>query len=38
MQQISLADAALNLSSLIEAVRNGEEIILMQDSQPLAKL
>jgi antitoxin (DNA-binding transcriptional repressor) of toxin-antitoxin stability system len=38
MQQISLTDAALDLLSLIEAAQNGEEIILMQDSQPLAKL
>lgn len=38
MQQVSITDAALNLSSLIEAAQNGEEIILTQNSQPLAKL
>ena len=38
MQQISLSEAALNLATLVQAVQNGEEVILMQDSLPMAKL
>ncbi|MGI8504801.1 MAG: type II toxin-antitoxin system Phd/YefM family antitoxin [Hassallia sp.] len=38
MQQITLAEASQHLSELIEAAINGEEIIIVKDDQPIAKL
>jgi len=38
MQQITLAEASLNLPELIEAVINGEEIIITKDEKPVVKL
>lgn len=38
MQQINIFEASKNLSDLIEAVINGEEIIITKDDQPVAKL
>ncbi|MBA3924143.1 MAG: type II toxin-antitoxin system Phd/YefM family antitoxin [Nostocaceae cyanobacterium] len=38
MQQITLAEASLHLPELIEAVINGEEIIITKDEKPVVKL
>lgn len=38
MQQISLAEAYKDLSSLIEAAIQGEEIVIIKDNQPVVKL
>jgi prevent-host-death family protein len=38
MQQITLAEASQHLPELIEAAINGEEIIIVKDDQPIAKL
>lgn len=38
MQQINLNEASKYLPELIEAVNNGEEIIITKDNQPVAKL
>ena len=38
MQQIEIADLPQRIDSLRAAIANGEEIILTQASQPIAKL
>jgi prevent-host-death family protein len=38
MQQINLVEASKNLSELIEAAINGEEILILKDNQPVVKL
>ncbi|NMG05553.1 hypothetical protein DP117_01225 [Brasilonema sp. UFV-L1] len=38
MQEISLAEASKNLSQLIEAAMNGEEVVITKDNQPVVKL
>ena len=38
MQKINLAEASKNLSELIEAAINGEEIVITKDEQPVVKL
>ncbi|QLE54274.1 hypothetical protein FD725_01255 [Nostoc sp. TCL26-01] len=36
--QVSLAEAAANLSDLVEAAINGEEVILLNGDRPAIKL
>lgn len=36
--QVSIHDAQTNLSKLIEAVQNGEEVIIVKDDKPVARL
>jgi antitoxin (DNA-binding transcriptional repressor) of toxin-antitoxin stability system len=38
MQQITLEEASKNLSGLVEAALNGEEIFLLKDNQPVIRL
>jgi prevent-host-death family protein len=38
MQQITLDEASQQLSELIEAALNGEEVIIIKDNQPVVKL
>lgn len=38
MQQITLAQASQQLSELIKAAINGEEIIITKDEQPVVRL
>jgi antitoxin (DNA-binding transcriptional repressor) of toxin-antitoxin stability system len=38
MQQITVNEASQHLSDLIEAPLNSDEIIIMQDNQPVVKL
>lgn len=38
MQQINVAEASKRLPSLIEAVLNGEEIVITENNQPVVKL
>lgn len=38
MHQIDVAEAKENLSKLIEAAINGEEVVISQDNQPVVKL
>jgi prevent-host-death family protein len=38
MRQVTISEASQNLSDLIEAVINGEEIIIMKDDKPAVKL
>jgi prevent-host-death family protein len=38
MTQVTLEEARIQLPKLIEAANRGEEVIITQDSQPVAKL
>lgn len=38
MHQVSLEEAALQLPQLIQEAKQGEEVVITQDSQPIAKL
>ncbi len=38
MTQVTLEEAGTQLSQLIRAAREGEEVVITQDSQPVARL